>query len=108
MHLVDLPNVHVSKGLAFDRVGALRRVDIFRHDLCCRGIDILIDQLDGEGIRIGPDHIFSSISRGSYKSLNVMHERTSYWTDCHLIVRGRSGSIFSPIRGEVTTRPVNG
>jgi hypothetical protein len=35
----------------------------------------LIDQLDGEGIRIGPDHILSSISRGSYKGPNLMHEK---------------------------------
>jgi hypothetical protein len=35
----------------------------------------LIDQLDGECIRIGPDHILSSISRGSHKSPNVMHEK---------------------------------
>ena len=47
---LDIPIVYTCECLCFDGVGALGRVYILYHHFCCRRIDILVDQLDSEGI----------------------------------------------------------
>jgi hypothetical protein len=60
---MDLPIVHTCESLCVDSVGALGRVYIFRHNRCCRRVDILIDQFDGKGIWVGSIDILYLVSK---------------------------------------------
>lgn len=99
---MDLPIVYIRECLCFDGVGALGSVYVICHNGCCRRVDILIDQFDAEGLRVRSIDIAFLLAD---ELVSVSENSAAYVTACHLIVRGRSGSIFSPIRGEVTVRP---
>ena len=60
---MDLPIVHTCESLCVDSVGALGRVYIVCHDGGCRGVDILIDQFDAEGLRVRSIDIACLVSR---------------------------------------------